>query len=54
MNEIGNIKSINGSSMGLNTQKGDGANKPNMGKGDKSPGGTKPEKPMAGPVPMPK
>jgi hypothetical protein len=53
-NEIGEVKSINGTSMALNTQKGDGAQKPNMGKGTSSPGGTKPDKPAAAPVPMPK
>lgn len=54
MNEIGNIKSINGASIALNGQKGDGGQKPNMGKGDKSPGGTKPSKPECAPTPMPK
>jgi hypothetical protein len=53
-NEIGSIKSINGTSMAINTQKGDGANKPNMGKGDSSPGMTKPPKAECKPVPMPK
>lgn len=54
MNEIGTQKSVNGTSMALNTQRGDGANKPNMGKGNSNPGGTKPEKPACAPVPMPK
>lgn len=53
-NEIGSIKSINGKSLAINGQKGDGANKPNMGKGMSDPGGTKPNKPECAPVPMPK
>lgn len=53
MNEF-DIKSVKGTSMGLNGQKGDGAQKPNMGAGKDSPGGTKPPMPAPGPVPMPK
>lgn len=51
-NEIGSVKSINGTSMALNTQKTDGANKPNMGKGDHSGHGTKPDKYECAPPPM--
>ena len=46
--------SIDGKSTALNGQKGYGAEKPNMGKGTESPGGTKPEKPECKPVQMPK
>lgn len=53
-NEIGEQKSIRGTSMALNGQKGDGAQKPNMGRGNDNPGNTKPPKPDCGPVPMPK
>lgn len=45
---------IRGSSTALNGQRGEGAMKPNMGKGNHSPGGTKPDKPECMPVPMPK
>lgn len=51
--EIGNVKGINGTSMALNGQAGQGANKP-MASGKDSPGGTKPDKPAPAPVPMPK
>lgn len=53
-NDIGNIKSVDGKSTALNGQKGEGANKPNMGKGNASPGDTKPPKDSCKPVPMPK
>jgi hypothetical protein len=53
-NDIGSVKSIDGTSMALNGQKGYGGEKPNMGKGKDSPGGTKPEKPDCAPVAMPK
>ena len=53
-NDIGDVKPVNGSSMALNGQRGDGGNKPNMGKGNHSPGGTKPPMPAPCPVPMPK
>lgn len=52
-NEIGNVKGINGSSMALNGQAGQGAQKPSAS-GKDSPGGTKPPKPADGAVPMPK
>jgi hypothetical protein len=41
-NNVGDVKSIKGTSMALNGQRGDGASKPNMGNGKDSPGGTKP------------
>lgn len=53
MDDIGNVKSINGNSMALNCQSGQGAQKPSA-KGNDSPGGTKPDKPAEAPVPMPK
>lgn len=43
-NDIGSVRGITGSSMALNTQPGDGANKPAFG-GKDNPGNTKP--PMA-------
>lgn len=46
-NEIGNVKSVSGTSMALNTQRGESAQKPNP-KGNASPGGTKPDKPECG------
>lgn len=52
-NDIGSVSSINGSSLALNTQKGDGAMKPSA-KGNDNPGNTKPPMPATGPVPMPK
>lgn len=52
-NEIGTIKSINGNSMALNGQTGQGANKP-MASGNGDPGGTKPSKTPEAPVAMPK
>lgn len=53
-NDIGSQKSFNGTSMGLNTQKGDGAQKPMPSAGKDNPGGTKPDRPECRPVPMPK
>ena len=52
--DIGDIKSINTSSMALNTQAGDGAQKPMTKGGKDNPGDTKPPKPAEGHVPMPK
>ena len=51
--DIGSVKSVTGTSMALNNQKGYGGQKP-MASGNSNPGGTKPEKPADGPVPMPK
>lgn len=51
--EIGSVKGISGTSMGLNGQSGQGAVKPSAS-GNASPGGTKPMKPAEAPVPMPK
>jgi hypothetical protein len=51
--DIGDIKEIRGTSMALNGQKGQGAQKPSaMGKDD--PGGTKPPEARDEHVPMPK
>jgi hypothetical protein len=52
-NEIGEVKGITGSSMGLNGQAGCGGQKP-MASGNASPGGTKPPREADGKVPMPK
>jgi hypothetical protein len=52
-NDIGSVSSINGSSMALNTQRGDGAQKPSA-KGNHDPGKTKPDMAPQAPVPMPK
>jgi hypothetical protein len=51
--EIGNVKSVMGTSMALNNQMGQGTQKPSA-MGQASPGGTKPERAPCGPVPMPK
>lgn len=51
--DIGSVGSINGTSMALNTQAGQGAQKPSA-KGKDNPGDTKPPYPAPGPVPMPK
>jgi hypothetical protein len=52
-NEIGNVSSVRGTSTELNTQPGNGANKPAFS-GKENPGDTKPPYPAPGPVPMPK
>jgi hypothetical protein len=52
-NDIGSQTGTKGTSMALNGQAGTGCQKPSM-KGNDSPGGTKPNKPECGPVPMPK
>lgn len=52
-NDIGSVRGISGTSMGLNTQAGQGTQKPSAS-GNASPGGTKPAKPADGSVPMPK
>lgn len=52
-NDIGNVKGTTGTSMGLNSQKGAGGQKP-VATGKSDPGGTKPERVTDGPVPMPK
>lgn len=54
MDDIGSVKGINGTSMNLNTQKGQGTVKPSASAGMASPGGTKPTRPGEAPVPMPK
>jgi hypothetical protein len=53
-NDIGEIKSIGGTSMNLNTQKGSGGQKPEPKAGSADPGGTKPPHDHGGKVPMPK
>ena len=53
-NDIGSVRSVSGTSMNLNTQKGEGAQKPMPSAGTADPGGTKPEKPASGHVAMPK
>ena len=53
MDDIGSVKSINGNSMSLNGQAGQGAVKP-MASGKGDPGGTKPPKPAEASVPMPR
>ena len=52
-NEIGDSASINGSSMALNGQAGQGGVKPSA-KGNSDPGGTKPKTGKEEHVPMPK
>ncbi len=52
-NDIGTQTGIGGSSMALNTQKGEGGMKPSAS-GNHNPGNTKPPKPTDNPVPMPK
>ena len=52
--DIGSIKGITGTSMNLNTQTGQGTQKPSASAGKADPGGTKPPMPKDGEVPMPK
>lgn len=52
-NDIGSVRGIMGNSMALNGQPGQGTQKPSAA-GRDNPGGTKPDKPAEGPVPMPK
>lgn len=52
--DIGMVKGINGTSMALNNQKGEGGQKPMASGGNSDPGGTKPAKPAEASVPMPK
>ena len=55
MGDIGNIKSVNTTSMGLNGEGASGAaRKPITSGGNASPGGTKPMRVPNDPVPMPK
>lgn len=51
--EIGNVRGVTGSSMGINGQSGAGGQKPSAA-GNMSPGGTKPPREPDGKVPMPK
>jgi hypothetical protein len=52
--DIGSVKGINGTSMALNNQAGEGTQKPSATAGSANPGNTKPPKPAEKPVPMPK
>jgi hypothetical protein len=52
-NDIGQIKSVKGSSVALSNQFGQGAHKPVVA-GKDNPKDTKPSNPADGPVPMPK
>jgi hypothetical protein len=47
------IKSVMGTSMNLNTEKGFGGHKPSASAGTSNPGGTSPGKEMDGSVPIP-
>lgn len=49
-NDIGSVRGVTGTSMALNTQPGDGANKPAFG-GKDNPGDTKPPNPSSGKSP---
>ena len=51
--DIGSVRGVRGTSTELNTQPGNGANKPAFS-GKENPGDTKPPYPAPGPVPMPK
>lgn len=53
-NDIGSVRGITGTSMALNTQSGQGTQKPSASSGNSNPGGHKPSKPAEGNVPMPK
>jgi hypothetical protein len=53
-NDISNIKSINGTSMNLNTAPGCGANKPMEKAGTSNPGNTKPKRVENGSSPIAK
>jgi hypothetical protein len=53
-NDIGTQGSVNGTSMNLNNQPGQGTQKPSASAGKADPGGTKPPMEKDGAVPMPK
>lgn len=53
-NDIGGVTGVRGTSMNLNTQPGQGNQKPSATAGSANPGNTKPSKPADGAVPMPK
>jgi len=53
-NDIGTQKGISGTSMNLNTQPGQGTQKPSATAGKADPGGTKPPAEKDDAVPMPK
>lgn len=50
--DIGSVRGIMGTSMNLNTQKGEGG-KPEPKGGTENPGDTKPPRPETKPVPIP-
>jgi hypothetical protein len=52
--DIGSVRGVTGTSMNLNTQPGEGTQKPSTSAGTANPGNTKPPKPAEKPVPMPK
>jgi hypothetical protein len=52
-NTIGDVTGIKGTSIALNNQRGDGAQKP-VASGNDNPNDTKPPKPAEAPVVMPK
>lgn len=52
--DIGSVRGISGTSMGLNNQPGQGTQKPSASAGNSNPGGHKPMMPPEKPVPMPK
>ena len=51
-NDIGSVKGVTATSMGLNGQSGNGGQKP-AASGSSNPGNTKPGKPADGSVPLP-
>lgn len=55
-NDIGSVRGISGMSTQWNNAAGTGANKPGVptGGGSRDPGGTRPDRPASGPIPMPK
>lgn len=53
-NSIGDVKSVNGTSMGMNGQNAANPLQKPTAAGNPSPGGTKPPMPMDGKVAMPK
>lgn len=52
MSNVGEVSGINGTSMNLNGQAGQGAMKPSPSAGSANPGGHKPPRLAAAPVPL--
>jgi hypothetical protein len=50
MNGVGDVTSVKGTSMNLNSQPGQGCAKPSPSAGTANPGGHKPTRPAAAPV----